>query len=77
MKPRNPVGRPPRKDYSAYKNKALSLLREGYSVNDIQRATRVPQRNLIEWRNEAGIPPRPSGYNSNRNRLPYLEDIYL
>lgn len=73
----NPAGRPPKKDYSRFKRKALLLLRKGYSVNDIQRSMSIPQRNLVEWRNAAGIKPIKSGFNSNRNRLPYLEPIHL
>jgi hypothetical protein len=75
MKPRNPNGRPPLRDYSLIKARAVSLLREGYSVNDIQRAASVPLHILVQWRNEAGIKPRPSGFNSNRGRLPYLEQF--
>jgi hypothetical protein len=74
MKPRNPSGKPPR-DYSPVKTRALSLLREGYSVNDIQRAASVPLKVLVQWRDEAGIKPRPSGFNSNRGRLPYLDQF--
>jgi hypothetical protein len=74
MKPRNPNGKPPR-DYSPVKPRAVSLLHEGYSVNDIQRAASVPLKVLVQWRDEAGIKPRPSGFNSNRGRLPYLEQF--
>ncbi len=74
MKPRNPNGKPPR-DYSPVKPRAVSLLHEGYSVNDIQRAAAVPLRVLVQWRDEAGIKPRPSGFNSNRGQLPYLEQF--
>jgi hypothetical protein len=68
------IGKPPR-DYSPVKPRAVSLLHEGYSVNDIQRAASVPLKVLVQWRDEAGIKPRPSGFNSNRGRLPYLEQF--
>ena len=75
--PRNPNNPRIKSDYTAYKKKAISLLREGYSINDIQRATAVPQYVLAQWRDEAGIKPLKSGFNSNRNRLPYLEPIVM
>lgn len=49
----------------------VTALCEGYSINVIMRATGVPERQVIRWRDEEGIEPILST-NSMRRKLPEL-----